>query len=104
MGLSLAPPGSRGGTWSSPCALFPSTQFGHHEPGCSFAFLSQASSEPAPALPPVQYWYLPLLGGLTTPAIWPEPDSTYFTGPPKNFEPRNADLAGAMWSSRVARL
>src|SRR5436190_1007909 len=86
MGLSLPPPGSRDGTCSSPCDLIHSIQFGHHEPGCSFAFLSQASSDPVPALPPVQYWYLALLGGLTTPAMWPEPDSTYFTGPPKNFE------------------
>jgi hypothetical protein len=84
--------------------LIHSIQFGHHEPGCSFAFFSQASSEPRPGLPPVQYWYLPLFGGLTTPAMWPDPDSTNFTGPPKNFEPRNADFAGAMWSSRVARL
>src|SRR2546429_5884134 len=27
-----------------------------------------------------------------SPAMWPEPASTYFTGPPKNFEPRNTDL------------
>jgi hypothetical protein len=30
--------------------------------------------EAAPdGLPPVQYWYLTLAGGLTTPAMWPEP-------------------------------
>src|SRR3954466_6309891 len=94
--FSFPPPGSRAGTSSSPCDLIHSIQSGHHEPGCSFAFFSQASSVPLPAPPPVQYWYLPLFGGLTTPAMWPEPDSTNFTGPPKNFEPRNADLAGAM--------
>ena len=53
---------------------------------------------------PVQYWYLGLLGGLITPAMWPDPARTYFTGPPKNCEPYSTDLAGAMWSSRVARL
>ena len=45
---------------------------------------------------PVQYWYFGLAGGLTTPAMWPEPDSTNFTGPPKNCEPSNTDFAGAM--------
>src|ERR1700704_4704357 len=104
MGSSLPPPGWRASTAASPCNLIQSIQSGHQEPGCSLAFLSQASSEPLPAPPPVQYWYFPLAGGLTTPAMWPEPDSTNFTGPPKNLDPRNADFAGAMWSSRVARL
>ena len=31
-----------------------------------------------------------------TPAIWPDPDSTYLTGPPKNCEPYSTDSAGAM--------
>ena len=35
-------------------------------------------------------------GGLTTPAMWPEPASTNRTGPPKNFEPSSTDFAGAM--------
>ena len=52
----------------------------------------------------VQYWYLTLPGGLMTPAMWPEPASTYSTGPPNSCEPMNTDLAGAMWSSFVAQL
>ena len=59
--------------------------------------LLEPGFESCPAgLPPVQYWYLVLPGGLTTPAMWPEPASTNRTGPPKNFEPRNTDFAGAM--------
>ena len=52
----------------------------------------------------VQYWYLPEAGGLTTPAMWPEPAITNSTSPPKNCDPRNTDRAGAIWSSRAARL
>ncbi len=37
---------------------------------------------------PVQYWYLPRAGGLTTPAMWPEPVTTKVTLPPKKDEPR----------------
>ena len=54
-----------------------------------------------PGLPPVQYWYLALSGGLTTPAMWPEPPSTKRTGPRRYFEPRYVVFHGAMWSSRV---
>ena len=35
----------------------------------------------------VQCWYLPLEGGLITPAMWPEPASMNVTGPPKSFAP-----------------
>src|SRR5882757_1923870 len=79
-------------------------QSGHHEPLCSSAPFSQSASLTSLMLSLVQYWYFFDAGGLTTPAIWPEPDSTYFTGPPKNCEPYSTDSAGAMWSSRVARL
>src|SRR5215510_5804987 len=79
-------------------------QSGHHEPLCSWAFFSQSASLTPLMLSLVQYWYFFDAGGLTTPAMWPEPDSTYFTGPPKNCEPYSTDSAGAMWSSRAARL
>src|SRR6476620_11150452 len=47
----------------------------------------------ARGLGPVQYWYFILTGGLTTPAMCPEPANTKRTGPPKNFEPSSTDLA-----------
>src|SRR5262245_47531860 len=104
VGLSLPPPIFRAGTIFLSCALSHSSQSGHHEPGCSVAVLSQLSTLELLGFLPVQYWYLGLLGGLITPAMWPDPARTYFTGPPKNCEPYSTDLAGAMWSSRVARL
>src|SRR6476620_10865462 len=104
MGRYFSLPGWRAGTVALSCFLIQSIQSGHQEPGCSVAFSSHLSRLPSGSSP-VQYWYLIFLpGGLTTPAIWPEPASTYLTGPPKNFDPRKADFAGAMWSSRVARL
>src|SRR6201991_337889 len=80
------------------------SQSGHHEPLCSVAFFSQSASETSFMVSLVQYWYLPAAGGLTTPAIWPDPDSTYFIGPPKNCDPYSTESAGAIWISRAARL
>ncbi len=71
-------------------------QSGHHDPLCSCAPLSQSASVTSLILSLVQNWYLPDAGGLTTPAIWPDPDNTYFTGPPKNCEPYSTESAGAM--------
>ena len=42
-------------------------------------YLSASSDSAGAAL--VQYWYLPAAGGLTTPAICPEPASTKRIGP-----------------------
>src|SRR3954454_8828371 len=104
MGGNVSQPTRRAGTVSASMRSSQARQSGHHEPLCSSAPLSQFSSVVSLMLSLVQYWYLFEAGGLTTPAIWPEPDSTYFTGPPKNCEPYKTESAGAMWSSRVARL
>ena len=64
-------------------------------PDAPWRISTSLSSEPTGA-PPVQYWYFRRAGGLTTPAIWPEPVSTKRTGPPKNEEPMKTDFAGAM--------
>ena len=97
--FNLPAPILRAGTISGPCPLSHSTQSGHHEPACSVAFFIHVSTLDPLGLSPVQYWYFGLFGGLITPAMWPEPASTYFTGPPKNCEPVRTDLAGAIWSS-----
>src|SRR5271163_3553986 len=100
-GASLPAPGSRAGTFAGAWATIHSIQSTHQEPGVSFAEASQSSNAPRGG-PSVQNWYFGLSAGLTTPAIWPEPASTYRTGPPKNCEPVNTDFAGAMWPSRAA--
>src|SRR3954468_23800197 len=104
MGGSASLPTGRAGTCSG--SMLPShwRQSGHHEPLCSLAPLSHSASVSSLVLSLVQYWYLPNEGGLTTPAMCPDPESTYFTGPPKNREPYSTESAGAIWSSRVARL
>src|SRR5438270_10898741 len=102
MGASLPPPGGRAATSLASWLRIHCSQSGHHEPTCSSALASQPSRLPVGG-PPVQYWYFFLSGGLTTPAIWPEPASTKRPSPPKNVEPRNADLAGPRWALRVAR-
>src|ERR1700675_3688220 len=104
MAGSASVPTARAGTSSASMPASHSRQLGHHDPLCSCAPLSQSASVTSLMLSLVQNWYLPDAGGLTTPAICPEPDSTYFTGPPKNCEPYSTESAGAMWSSRVARL
>src|SRR4029453_9885754 len=96
VGLSLPAPIFRAGIIFLSCALIHSSQSGHHEPGCSVAVLSQLSTFEPLGFSPVQYWYFGLLGGLITPAMWPDPARTYFTGPPKNCEPYSTDFAGAM--------
>src|ERR1700692_850479 len=80
------------------------TQSAHHEPRYSLALASQPSRAALRGRWPVQYWYLFLAGGLTPPAVWPEPAITKRTGPPKNLQPSSTDFGGAIWSSRVARL
>src|SRR5262245_7549044 len=103
-GLSLPPPIFRAGALVGSCDLSHFSQSGHHEPGCSVAVFSQLSTSEPLGFSPVQYWYFGLSGGLMTPAMCPDPASTNLTGPPKNCEPKSTDFAGAMWSSRVARL
>src|ERR1700729_2659294 len=97
-------PTLRAGTSSASMLPSHSRQSGHHDPLCSCAPLSQSARVMSQIWSLVQNWYFPDSGGLTTPAICPEPDSTYFTGPPKNCEPYSTDSAGAMWSSGVAGL
>src|SRR5579872_4000584 len=104
MGFSAPAPGTRAGTCVGSFALSQASQSGHQEPGCSVALASQPSRLALRGFGPVQYWYLCLSGGFTTPAICPEPDSTKRTGPPKYLLPSSTDFAGAIWSSRVARL
>src|ERR1700733_4652218 len=104
MAFSAPSPGMRAGTSVGLCRVSQTSQSGHHEPGYSLAFSYQPSRSALRGLGPVQYWYLFLAGGLTTPAIWPEPAITNFTGPPKNLQPSSTDFGGAIWSSRVARL
>src|ERR1700754_3289621 len=89
-------PGARAGTCSASMFSSHVRQSGHHEPLCSCAPFSQSASVMSLILSLVQNWYLFDAGGLTTPAICPEPDSTYLTGPPKNCEPYSTDSAGAM--------
>src|SRR5437868_14569169 len=104
MGGSASVRTGRAGTCSGSIFRGHSRQSVHHEPLCSRALLSQSASVTSLTLSLVQYWYLPAAGGLTTPAMCPDPDRTYLTGPPKNCEPYNTESAGAMWSSRVAKL
>src|SRR5258708_23208036 len=100
MGGNASVPTARAGTCSASMLASHSRQSGHHEPWCSCAPLIQSASVTSLILSLVQNWYLPEDGGLTTPAICPDPDSTYFTGPPKNCEPSSTESAGAMSSSR----
>ena len=93
---SLAP-GLRAGTMSPDDFASHAIQWGHQEPGVSFAVLIQPSSvSPDLGFEPVQYWYLTLSGGLMTPAMWPEPARTNSTGPENNCAPLNTDTAGAI--------
>src|SRR3569833_1319193 len=89
-------PAGRAGTVSASVASIHARQSGHQDPGFSVAPSIHFWIVSESVLPPVQYWYLPVAGGLTTPAIWPEPLSTKRTGPPKNCEPYNTDCAGAI--------
>ena len=73
--VSLPSPGSRAGTFAGACAPSHSIQSGHQEPGVSLAFATQSSNSPSGG-PSDQYWYFGLPAGLTTPAIWPDPDRT----------------------------
>src|ERR1700688_4244122 len=104
MAFNAPSPGMRAGTSVGPWRVSQTSQSGHHEPRYSLALASQPSRSALRGRWPVQYWYLFLAGGLTTPAMWPEPAITKRTGPPKNLQPSSTDFGGAIWSSRVARL
>src|ERR1700757_4297178 len=71
----------------------------HQLPGCSVAPASQASAETA-GLSLVQWLRLPALGGLMTPAMWPEAPSTNLLRPPRIFVDSQAPFHGTIWSSR----
>src|SRR5665647_3911593 len=96
MAFSWPAPIVRAGTVLPLWLLSQSSQSGYHEPRCSCAVASHLSTSAPLGASPVQYWYFGLAGGLTTPAIWPEPASTYFTVPPKNCEPYSTDFAGVV--------
>src|ERR1700730_2678112 len=81
IGGSASVPTARARTSSASMLVSHSRQFGHHEPLCSCAPLSQSASVTSLILSLVQYWYLSDDGWLTTHAICPDPDTTYFTGP-----------------------
>src|SRR5271169_557597 len=104
MAGSAPAPGTRAATSVGLCRVIQSSQSGHQEPVCSLALASQLLMSALRGFGPVQYWYFRFAGGLMTPAIWPDPDTTNRTSPPNDFEPTITDFAGAMWSSRVARL
>src|SRR6202020_127393 len=74
-GFSLPSPGLRAGTFSGACAVSQASQSGHQEPGVSLAFATQSSNLPSGG-PSDQYWYFGLPGGLTTPAMCPDPAIT----------------------------
>src|SRR5260370_38752524 len=57
------------------------SQSGHHDPLCSVAPLIQSASLMSLMLSLVPYWYLPPAGGVTTPAVGPDPDCTELSGP-----------------------
>ena len=69
-----------------------------------FLALAIQSSKSPTGLPPVQYWYFFDFGGLTTPAMWPEPAITIVDVAAEILQPRKTERAGAMWSSLAARL
>ncbi len=75
MAASLPSPGTRAGTVSGACARIQSIQSSHQVPGVSVAVATQSSKLPS-VRPPAQYWYLALAGGLTTPAMCPDPAMT----------------------------
>ena len=75
MAFSLPSPGFRAGTFSGACFVTHSAQAGHQEPGVSLAMATQDSKSSLGG-PPLQYWYLGFAGGLTTPAMCPEPAIT----------------------------
>ena len=77
------------------------SQSGHQLPFVSVAPATKSASESA-AASFVQYWYLPAAGGLTTPAIWPDPASTKRSGPWNRCVIFHTLSAGAIWSSRPA--
>src|ERR1700733_8025142 len=74
-GLCFPPPRLGAGPFPGACPVSQASQSGHHEPGVSLALATQSSNWPSGG-PPDQYWYFGLVGGFTTPAIWPEPAIT----------------------------
>src|SRR3954447_5161920 len=79
IGLSVPSPGWRAGISPPEYLETQSSQTGHHESGRCVAPASHSSAVGG-LLSFSQCPYL-LPGGLTTPAIWPEADSTNLTGP-----------------------
>ena len=81
---SACPCRARARPWPAPpppkCRGSMPIQSGHQLPLVSVAPAMNCSSVSAFASL-VQYWYLPASGGLTTPAIWPEPASTKLQRP-----------------------
>src|SRR5574343_147190 len=76
----------------------------HHEPGfwVAPARNSSGSSGSLPSVASlVQKPYLLADGGLTMPAIWPEPPRTNLVGPDGRRAPMEVLCHGAMWSSMV---
>src|SRR6185503_18004412 len=90
--------GTRGA--SSFCFSIHACQSSHHEPGFCVAPSSHFSAVWGSASL-VQKWYFFAAGGLTIPAMWPEPPSTKRTGLLRYFAPLYVVFHGAMWSSTV---
>ncbi len=77
-------PGTRAATLGPDLADSHLSQSFHHEPGNSWAPAFHSSSVGGFfAVSFSQCWYFLLRGGLTTPAMWPEPASMKRTGPEK---------------------
>src|SRR5258706_10605779 len=93
-------PGMRAGPFSPPKPAIQPAQSLHHEPGRFSAQASHSSALPC-RRSLVQYQYLFAEGGLTMPAIWPEPPSVNRTGPFNDCAPREVVFHGVMWSSIV---
>lgn len=79
-------PGTRVGTFGPESADSHLSQSCHHEPGNSLVpACHSASVGGLVAVSFSQCWYFLFRGGLTTPAMWPEPASMKRTGPLNNW-------------------
>src|SRR6185503_9004564 len=100
MTLKPRPPAPLGAlTWPPAKPASQRVHSGHQLPGCSVAPASQASADTA-GLSFVQWLRLPALGGLITPAMWPDAPSTNLFLPPRILVDSQAPFHGTMWSSR----
>ena len=107
IGLSLPPPGLRAAHLARGRALLSqASQSGHQEPGCSVALASHLSTSAAA----VGFGAGPVLILLLVRRVDHAGDvagaGEHEASPARRryFEPSSTDFAGAMWSSRVARL